>query len=58
MFTIGDRFFRWEFPEGSSHHLKTKSASPDVKTMDDAREDIPPAGASEHAEAAALRVLA
>ena len=25
MFTIGDRFFRWEFPEGSSHHLKTNA---------------------------------
>ena len=21
-FTIGDRFFRWEFPEGSPYHLK------------------------------------
>ena len=25
MFTIGDRHFRWEFPEGSPHHLKNSA---------------------------------
>eukprot|EP00092_Neocalanus_flemingeri_P090503 GFUD01114642.1.p1 GENE.GFUD01114642.1~~GFUD01114642.1.p1 ORF type:complete len:197 (+),score=41.33 GFUD01114642.1:70-660(+) len=31
MFTIGDRHFRWEFPEGSPHHLRNTVSNGSVK---------------------------
>ena len=37
MFTIGDRHFRWEFPEGSPHHLKNNA---DLGSAEETKSDV------------------